>query len=77
MSRNTGIGNWNSVSFIHAHLLTNKKQINLCWINQINIREGIHAFQTRVDATIQLQEHSVYELISVNENYDESCFFLC
>lgn len=41
-------------------LLADEQQINLCWVNQIYVRECIHSLQPRVDTTVQLAKNIFY-----------------
>lgn len=44
--------------FRKAHALADEEEIYFSWVNQINVRQGIHSLQTRVDATVQLRKKS-------------------
>lgn len=34
--------------------LADEQQVNLCWVDQVDVRQSIHTLQTRVDPTVQL-----------------------
>lgn len=34
--------------------LADEQQVDLCWVDQVDVRQSVHPLQTRVDPTVQL-----------------------